>query len=207
MTSIKIQLLEMTLPKFKSTLEELELDYTKLSSLRNFFIKEYENEPRNRLKSKIRFVEKIMKAKIDNGLSRKRRKSGSGKKIVTEHVYKDNAVNRQHNRVGQTYHKVHYEDAEYEEVPYKRFKKYRPSSDKASVDKPKRKSIWTEAVKLAKEKINAPKMTLVRKEVKDPNDPRQVEGHKLYLEALEQMKILKQQQNLSKENEQLVSSS
>jgi hypothetical protein len=175
------------------------VSYNKLGSIRKFLIGANDENPTRVIQKKIRYVEKLMNNSLSAGVKMKRRVPNTGNRVAVDHVYKDTPTNRKHNRVGQTYQKFIYEGAEYEEIERKRFRKYKKTGDetaegvKAEDAKPKRRNIWIEAMSIAKTKLNAPALSIVYKEVKDPKDENQVFGHRVYLEALKQMKILKGQ--------------
>ncbi len=155
-------------------------------------LKSEENENRVVSFDKIKIIEARMTELLSNGVTNKRRKEGTGTKRVLESEYKDNATNRKLERVGKKYQTVIYEEAEYEEIPVKPF---RPTK---STKKRKRgtsiTSPWILAMKQAKEELKAPAFVLARKEVSNPEDPKQVLGNKVYLRAKEILIQLKNPQ-------------
>lgn len=147
-------------------------------------------------RKKLNIVEKRMRAISETGAVVKRvRKAGTGTKVEEEHIYTDNKANRDAGRVGQTYKKVKYTDAEYEERPVKMRRIRRTSA--GGEDKPKRTNMWIEAVQQAKAALGAPSFVIVRKEVSDPSDAQQVMGQKVYQKACEIMAAAKASQAAS----------
>lgn len=135
-------------------------------------------------RKKVNIIEKRMRVlSAAENATKRVRKPGTGTKVEEEAVYADNKANREAGRVGQTYKKVSYTDAEYEERPLKmrRIRRVKPEGE----EKPKRTNLWIEAIKQAKTELNAPKFVIIRSEVKDPNDEAQVLGNKVYQRARE----------------------
>ena len=119
----------------------------------------------------------------------KRRKQGTGKRVVVKRKYCDNKNNRLLNRVGQEYESVTYEDCEIEEVPVKlRRRKRRRKTPEGGE---KRVNLWIESVKKAKAELDAPKWCVIRSQVNDPGDPAQLKGVEVYNRAMEIMKEAK----------------
>lgn len=147
--------------------------------------------------AKVRVVEKRMRERIDKGDTEvKRRKSGTGKKVVKQLVYKDTPHNRKLERVGQTYEKVVYEDAEFEPKVRKMRRRKRPvflagEEEAARRVKAQKNNKWIRAVSQAKEELGAPGFIIIRKEPKDPQDADQVLGSKVYARATELMRQFK----------------
>ena len=140
-------------------------------------------------KKKAKVVEKRLREQIDEGYTVKRRKPGSGERVEETRVYKDSAQNRELDRVGREYKVVMYRDPEYIEVAPRLPKKPR----RRSVENPK-KNCWLESVAEAKVQIGAPKWVVIRKDVKNPEDPSEVMGHRLYTKAMEILQTKRQQQ-------------
>lgn len=117
----------------------------------------------------------------DGGLTVKRRKPDTGVRKEVEEVYKDTLENRNRGRVGQTYKRVVWEDAEYEEVPRKIRKRKRTTGEK-------KHNPWTDSLAKAKEELGAPKYVTIRKEG-DPDDI----GVKVYKRAIEILQKYKEE--------------
>ena len=191
-------LLGLSYPKFATAIEESEMPYNKLMNLRKFLIKTNEVESTPKLKKKIRFVERKLKSSLEVGVTMRRRIPETGTRVVSTHTYKDTPSNRKRERVGVSYEKVSYKDADYEEIQRKRFRKYKTKKvvaegEDGASSKPKRRNLWIEAMKIAKANVDAPALSIVYKEVKDPSNPKQVIGHQVYCEAIKQLQILKSQ--------------
>lgn len=192
------ELVEAKFSVFRNILHDEDPSYTALTSLRSFFRKQEETELN---KKKIRHIQNRMKAKIDNNeITGKKRVPGTGRRVVTQFKYKDTADNRKAGRVGQTYERVTYEDAEYTDYTQKKMRRLKLKR-KREVDedgnpiepKKKRNNFWIDAMKEAKEQLDAPKMLLPRKTVSDPDDADQVLGNKVYLLAVELNKKKKEE--------------
>lgn len=117
----------------------------------------------------------------DEKLTLKRRKPDTGVRKEVEEVYKDTLENRKQGRVGQTYKRVIWENAEYEEVPRKIRRQKREKGEK-------RHNPWTDALAKAKEELDAPRYVTIRKEG-DEDDI----GHKVYKRAIEILQAHKEQ--------------
>jgi hypothetical protein len=139
--------------------------------------------PRNR--TKLRQVEKLMQALLAEGVSTRRRKSGTGERVEVQLVYRDTASNRKLERVGQAYSKVVYQGAEFEDNTRGTMRRRRrqPREDGA----PKKANTWIESIAEAKAQLGLPAFVIVRKVVGDAADADQVQGHQLYVRASELM--------------------
>jgi len=145
----------------------------------------------NRLK--LRYVEERMKAILDSGLQTKRRKAGTGDRVTVQMVYKDTPTNRRAGRVGQSYDKVTYENAEVATCLRTRMRRRKRKSRASADGAPGPRNAWITAVEQAKAELETPKFVIVRKEVRDPADAQQVLGNKVYLRAKELMAANKPQ--------------
>jgi hypothetical protein len=149
-------------------------------------------------RKKLKYVEGKMQLILTAGVPTKRRKAGTGKKVEVEHIYKDTAQNRKSGRVGQTYMKVTYEDAEFEDVKREKMRRRRRRKTANSTDASKNK--WILAVAAAKKDIGAPNFVIVRREVKEPGNTEQEMGVKVYNRAKEIMIVLKEEELKNKES-------
>lgn len=135
---------------------------------------------------KIKTLEKAMRIQIDNGITRKRRKAGTGTRVAVTNVYKDNKNNRLLDRVGKEFTTYKWVDAEVEEVPVKlrRRKRRRKDTDEAGE---KRVNLWIESVDQAKKELDAPKWCIIRKAPKNPENitPEDEISCKVYARAIE----------------------
>ena len=145
-------------------------------------------------------------------LKTRRRKEGTGELQEQELEYKDTPTNRKLDRVGKTYKRVYYKDAEYEEVQRRvRRRKIRRKDDddagadgdaednggkaKKQKDKTKKKrstNLWIDSVAQAKKELDAPRFLIVRREAPDPSNEVQVLGAKVYKRAMEIMAVSKE---------------
>ena len=135
-----------------------------------------------------------MKSKLaEEGISGKKRVPGTGTKVVTKHEYKDTPENRKAGRVGQTYERVTYKDAEYTDYVQKKMRRLKLKRKREEVDaegnpvapKKKRTNFWIQSMQEAKTQLNAPKMLLPRKTITDESDESQKLAHEVYLLAVE----------------------
>ena len=115
---------------------------------------------------KARAVYALMRERVDAGATVRRRKAGTGAKKEIQLVYRDTPANRKLSRVGVTYTKTVYENAEVEEVKRKlrRQKRAKDPSRKRSGN------AWIRAVVAAKAELGAPSFLIIRRESDDPND-------------------------------------
>ena len=180
------------------------LSYSTLNRYRRAFVRELKHAETDKdiergklADAKIRVVEKRMRKKIESGDDTvQRRKSGTGKKVVKQFTYKDTPHNRKLERVGQTYEKAVYEDAEFEPKSRKFRRRKRPlflAGEEAAERRVKaqKNNKWIRAVSQAKEELGAPGFIIIRKEPRDPSDPDQVMGSKVYARATELMRQFK----------------
>jgi hypothetical protein len=115
---------------------------------------------------KARAVYAMLRARVDVGVPLKRRKAGTGSKRELQVEYKDTPANRKAGRVGTTYAKVVYEDAETEDVTRK-LRRHKRASDPS---KKRTGNAWIQAVASAKKEMNAPAFLIIRKQSDDPTD-------------------------------------
>ena len=115
---------------------------------------------------KARAVYALMRERVEAGATVRRRKAGTGAKKEIQLVYRDTPANRKLSRVGVTYTKTVYENAEVEEVKRKlrRQKRAKDPSRKRSGN------AWIRAVVAAKAELGAPSFLIIRRESDDPND-------------------------------------
>jgi hypothetical protein len=185
---------ELSPKKLKAYLEEQQPKYQTLALTRGYLRQLIKENPDDKsARSKVRVVEKIMDAKLagegGDDVVRKRRKPGTGTPKVTEHVYKDTPTNQKLGRVGQTYTRTTYEDAEYDthrQVKMRRTR-LRSKPDPAT----RRANPWIDAMRQAKQELGAPGFCIVRRNVSDPDDEEQQMGRRVYLRSVEIMKANK----------------
>lgn len=190
-------LLKASYPAFKKALEERGCGYNSLSTLRSFLMNQ--EKISNVTARKIRFVQNLMSACLEEGNTTRRRRPGTGQRVVVQVEYRDTPDNRRKGRVGKTYERVEYKDAEWIDHKQTTMRKMKVKSTEPEIEgftAPVRRNLWIEAVAEANEVVmagleNPPKFVPVRKEVKDPSDEKQVLGHKLYLKACEIMERLR----------------
>lgn len=183
-----------TLREFKASLDNKPRAYNSLASLRGYLMKQEEITPL--LRKKILYTQRKMNEAVENANAGKRRVPGTGERIEEVVEYKDTPENRKRNRVGQTYTRVTYKDAEYEERTQRRPRRIRIKTTEPEVEgftKPVRRNFWIEAMEIAKSELGAQSFIVVRKEVTDPNDEDQVFGHKVYLRAAEILQKLREE--------------
>ena len=199
-------LVEMDLNAFKRVLKDAKTTFTSLGSLRGYLTKQ---EPSDVNAKKIRFVQNLMKEYLgDTGRCTRRRVPGTGDKVIVKIPYKDTPDNRKAGRVGQTWDKVVYENAEYSDYTQKKMRRYRirqpeeVGADGKPVVKKRSRTLWIEALEQAKHKLNAPNFVVYRKDVKDPNDPEQVLGQQVYNEAMQILAVLKEKTRSQEETQQ-----
>ena len=202
------KLVEADLSDFKRCVKKADASYGSLSSLRSSLRKQ--DEMTADVAAKIRYVEvrmrKLNKGKDGEQATRKRRVPGTGTLVEREVEYKDTAANRRANLVGQKYTVREYDNAEYVRVPRKMRKiSAARASNLGGEDKaPRKKSLWIEAMQIAKKELGLPAFTIVRKQVTDENDEDQKNGHLLYVKAKEIMAELKEQQQKDQAKEKEV---
>ena len=138
-------------------------------------------------KKKTKLVEKRLRERIQEGYTIRRRKAGSGERVEVTKVYKDSPNNQRLNRVGQEYKTVVYRNSDFEEVVPRIPKRPKRRANNSQ------KNCWLESVAEAKAKLNAPKWVVIRKELKNPEDPAEVMGHRVYTSAMEILCAKKEQ--------------
>lgn len=181
MNSDKLEAMKFT--AFTVYLDENPKRYATLSRYRKILTGAKTKNNRN----KLRHVEDEMKAILDKGLETKRRKAGTGNRVMVKMVYKDTPGNRRADRVGQEYEKVVYENSEVETRVRTRMRRRKRQSRTNSDGTPGPRNAWIVAVEQAKAELETPKFVIVRKEVRDPTDEGQVIGNKVYVRAMEIM--------------------
>lgn len=132
---------------------------------------------------KARAVYALMRERVEAGATVRRRKAGTGAKKEVQLVYKDTAANRKLNRVGVTYTKTVYEDAQVEEVA----RKLRRQKRATDPSKKRSGNAWIKAVVAAKAELGAPSFLIIKKSSEDPNDI----GVRVYNRAKELMQAAK----------------
>jgi hypothetical protein len=161
---------------------------TRFSTL-NRYRRDYANSgDEARLKLVNRRMQEILK---NGGIKTRTRKEGTGERVEKTFTYSDSPSNRKLNRAGVEYKKWVWEGAEYVEVDRK-IRKRRIKREKTEDEPPKKKNMWIEAVQRAKVEFEAPAFLIVRREAKDPEDPIQQIGVRVYKRALEIMVELKE---------------
>ena len=150
-------------------------------------------------RAKYSFLENVMRKRVKEGVTGKRRIPGTGTKKVVEREYLDTPANRTAGLVGKTYTRTVWENAEYEE--YKR--NIRTNKRRRVVKEGAQpvRQVWMVACERAKAEFDDfPKNKWVApvKAVKDEADPMQVMGHKLYLRAMEIKEEIKAERAASK---------
>jgi hypothetical protein len=180
--------------EFKQLIQ-LETKYATLNRYARYYQQQGDDV---RLRVVSRRLQELVKG---GGLKARRRKEGTGTRVEKTFVYNDTLSNRKLERVGKEYKKWVWEDAEYEEVDRKirrRKIKKRPagteSSEGEEPPKKKRRNFWIEAIALAKTELKAPAFLIVRREAKDPKDPTQKLGVKVYERAVKIMAELKEKE-------------
>lgn len=128
---------------------------------------------------KARIIYALMKERVEAGATVRRRKNGTGAKREITMVYKDTAANRKLNRVGVSYTKTIYENAEVEEVA-RRLRRQKRAADPT---KKRTGNAWIRAVVAAKAELNAPPFLIIKKHAEDPLDI----GVRVYIRAREIM--------------------
>lgn len=177
-------LLSASFEKFKEMLNEEKRGYNSLASLRSFLSKQESITPVTL--NKIRFVQRKMNDCLAQGKVTRRRVPGTGERVTVDKEYKDTPENRKRNRVGQTYQRTVYENAEYldhrqQKMRRKRVK--RSDEDVSDGIEYVRRNFWIEAMAIAKRNLGAPAFVVVRKEIDDQADETQILGYKVYVEA------------------------
>lgn len=193
-------LLKASYPAFKKALEEHGSGYNSLSTLRSYLMGQ--EKISNVTARKIRLVQGMMSACLEDGKTTRRRRPGTGERVVVKVQYRDTPDNRRKGRVGKTYERVEYKDAEWVDHKQTTMRKMKVKPTEPEIDgftPPVRRDLWIEAVAEANTAVmagleNPPKFVPIRKEVKDPSDEKQVLGHKLYLKACEIMERLRAEQ-------------
>jgi len=168
---------------FKKTINEKERKYDALALLRGRLAKLETSDGNTK---KIRFLQHRMKKLIKSGVAMKKRIPGTGTRVVVKVPYKDTAGNQKAGRVGQTYDKVVWQDAEYDLEAKRKMRKFkfkRPAVYDAEGNVVKKQNVWITAMQQAKQNLGAPSFVTPKKEVTDPSDEKQVMGHKVYVEA------------------------
>lgn len=187
-------LMTCSLNKFKAALDEREHSYSALANLRAHFLKREELTPVQA--NKFRYLQRKMRSCVKEGRVSRRRVPGTGKAVEVEMEYKDTPDNKRKNRVGQKYKRVVYEGAEYVEHKQKKMRTTRISQPGPKVEgftPPVRRNFWIEAMAKAKQNLGTDNFVVPFSEVKDPDDEKQVLGHKVYLEAHRIMKQLREE--------------
>lgn len=141
-------------------------------------------------RKKLSFIEKEMEVILAKGLETKRRKPGTGTRVVVKKVYGNTPANIRKGLVGKEYEKVEYHDAEVETRVRTRMRR-RKRQMRANSDGTGHRNAWITAVAEAKKELGTKNFVIVRKEVLDPEDEDQVLGHKVYLRAKEIMEAAK----------------
>lgn len=154
-------------------------------------------EPTRNGRKKLSFVEKEMKTILGQGLETKRRKPGTGTRVVIKKIYSNTPANVRKGLAGKEYEKVVYENAEMETRVRTRMRR-RKREPRAGSDKPARRNAWIMAVEAAKKELDTKNFIIVRKEVRDPEDEDQVLGNKVYMRAKELMVGIKAEEAAAK---------
>lgn len=194
-------LTECDFKTFKKTINEKERKYTTLAVLRGKLVKLDTNEENTK---KIRFLQHKMKKLVKEGVPMKKRIPGTGERVIVKIPYKDTPGNQKAGRVGQTYDKVVWQNAEYDENATRKMRKFkfkRPVTYDKDGNPIKKQNVWITAMQQAKQNLGAPSFVTPKKEVVDPNDEKQVIGHKVYVEAKRILAELKASAAAEKEDE------
>lgn len=187
-------LMECDFKTFKKIINEKERKYNTLALLRGRLAKLDTDEQNTK---KIRFIQHKMKKLIKAGVPMKKRIPGTGERAIVKVPYKDTPENKKAGRVGQTYDKVVWQNAEYDEGAQRKMRKFklkRPVTYDADGNPIKKQNVWITAMQQAKQNLGAPSFVTPKKEVTDPNDEKQVIGHKVYIEAKRILAELKAEQ-------------
>lgn len=174
--------------EFKEYVRELQV-YLKntevpYKTLQNYARKVY---PMHNEKSRViyRLVSKKMKLLLEQGYVSKKRIPNTGIKVEERRFYEDNAKNRKLGRVGQPYIYSYWKNAEMRDIKH-RIK--RPKKATREESEPKKPNMWIESVKAARKELvdegEDLKFVTIRKEISDPDDPKQALGLKLYQRAM-----------------------
>nr|BDC16489.1 hypothetical protein [Sicyoidochytrium minutum DNA virus] len=146
-------------------------------------------------------LETIIRIRAKEGVYAKRRKPGTGRKVVVKRVYADTPNNRTKNRVGQEYEVVRYED--YEEEEYRqRVRLPKRRAKKEGSARPQ--GIWIRAFSQAKKEFAEEDPSLLKrflpacKELKNPDDPNEVLRHKITLRAQAIMAEIRKEETAEK---------
>lgn len=182
------KVLEMDLPTFRAYIRTEDPPFKALQRYAKTLY--YEKDEVHRKMYKI--VSRAMKSKVEGGFLLKRRVQGTGERVEEERVYKDTAVNRKKNRVGERYKYVYYRDPELKEIK----PKVRRSKSVKSDAGEKRVHRWIQSVQEAKsqlreEGVEVPGWVVLRKEVKQESDEL---GVLIYERAMKIMKEKKEKQ-------------
>lgn len=191
---------EATFREFKASLENKPRTYNSLSCLRTYLMKQDEMTPL--LRKKILFVQRKMNDLVKESGAAQRRVPGTGERVEEVVEYKDTPENRKRGRVGQTYTRIVYKDAKFEERKQRRPRRLKLQTLEPEVEgftKPVRRNFWIEAMEIAKSELGAQSFVVVRKEVTDPNDEEQVFGHKVYTRAAEILQKLREEDAKNRE--------
>ena len=178
--------------EFNAYLEKNPKQYATLNKYRKNLIPDKSKQARRKLKA----VEVLMQAKLNDGLSTKRRKVGTGTRVIEKRVYKDTPGNRRAKRVGEEYDKVTYQDAEFE--VRKRTKMRRRKRQPRNPDAPPRRNLWIESVQESKKQLNSPAFVIVRSKITDPDSEAQQIGFDVYTLAKKIMAVKKEAAALEK---------
>lgn len=193
---------EASFREFKASIENKPRTYNSLSGLRSYLMKRDEMTPL--LRKKIVFVQRKMTELVKEAGATQRRVPGTGERIEEQVEYKDTPENRKRGRVGQTYTRVTYKDAQFEEHKQRRPRRLKLKTIEPEVEgftKPVRRNFWIEAMEIAKSELGAQSFVVVRKEVTDPNNEEQVFGHKVYLRAAEILQKLREEDAKNREKQ------
>lgn len=136
---------------------------------------------------KAKMVDSMLRERVAAGVTVRRRKPGSGTKTEVQLVYKDTPGNRKLGRVGQSYTKVLYENAEVEDVQRRLRRRKR-----AAATGTRQGNSWIRAVMQAKAELGAPGFLIIRKQAPEAPaggaaDPAAELGARVYARAKEIM--------------------
>lgn len=136
---------------------------------------------------KAKMVDSMLRERVAAGVTVRRRKPGSGTKTEVQLVYQDTPGNRKLGRVGQSYTKVVYKDAEVEDVQRRLRRRKRAASAGT-----RQGNSWIRAVMQAKAELGAPGFLIIRKQAPEPLadgavDPIAELGARVYARAKEIM--------------------
>ena len=193
--------MEADLKTFKKMLAEKDPSFSALTSLRSYLRKnltkegeEIDEAAEDLIIKKIRHVERLRANKMEEGVVVRKRKPGTGTRVVEKVPYRDTKANREKGLTpDKTYDRVVYKDAEYIEYKQTNMRRARPKKRKSQSDdkKGKKRNFWIEAMQRAKQELGAPAFVIVRKTVSDPKDEDQILGHRVHKRAQEIKEELK----------------